>query len=244
MRALVLDEAGAYVRDAAIGEVGALAIRGPNVFAGYVDPAHEAATWIERDGARWLNTGDLARQDDEGYFWLTGRKKELIIRGGHNIDPKVIEEALAAHPAVALCAAIGRPDAHAGEVPAAYIQLRPGAACSAVELADFAEANIPERAAVPKAIRIIDALPTTAVGKVFKPALAMREIEDVVRAEAAAASIELTKVAVAQDATIGMVARISCAEGAHLLRERLERYAFAIDVTEHSQTHRELSNQS
>ena len=76
---------------------------------------------------RWLNTGDLGRQDADGYFYLTGRKKELIIRGGHNIDPASIEEPLHQHPAVQLAAAVGRPDAHAGEVPVAYVQLKPGA---------------------------------------------------------------------------------------------------------------------
>ena len=93
MRAVILDEAGLYQRDAGTDEVGAIAIRGPNVFAGYLDAAHDKGLWIDIDGQRWLNTGDLGRQDAEGYFWLTGRKKELIIRGGHNIDPKQIEEA-------------------------------------------------------------------------------------------------------------------------------------------------------
>ncbi len=83
MRALILDEDARYVRDAKTDEIGVIAIRGPNVFAGYLDPAHNTAIWIERQGETWLNTGDLGRQDADGYFWLTGRKKELIIRGGH-----------------------------------------------------------------------------------------------------------------------------------------------------------------
>ena len=95
---------------------------------GYLNPVHNTGLWVDipdADGAnaRWLNTGDLGRVDEEGYFWLTGRTKELIIRGGHNIDPKMIEDPLHAHPAVALAAAIGRPDAHAGEVPVVYVQL-------------------------------------------------------------------------------------------------------------------------
>jgi fatty-acyl-CoA synthase len=69
-------------------EVGVIAINGPNVFSGYLDPHHNEGVFIEIDGERWLNTGDLGRRDLKGYFWLAGRRKELIIRGGHNIDPK------------------------------------------------------------------------------------------------------------------------------------------------------------
>ena len=116
MEAVVLDGDGRFQRVADVDEVGVIAISGPNVFKGYLDPRHNAGLWIDIDGERWLNTGDLGRRDADGYFWLTGRKKELIIRGGHNIDPETIEEALASHPAVALAAAIGSPDAYAGEI--------------------------------------------------------------------------------------------------------------------------------
>ena len=74
----------------------------------------------------WLNTGDLGSVDADGFVYLTGRAKDLIIRGGHNIDPRVIEEALLRHPAVAAAAAVGRPDRHSGEVPAVYVVHRPG----------------------------------------------------------------------------------------------------------------------
>ena len=171
MRALILDDDNRYVRDAETDEIGVIAIRGPNVFAGYLDPAHNKGVWIERAGETWLNTGDLGRQDADGYFWLTGRKKELIIRGGHNIDPKLIEDALQSHPAVALTAAIGSPDAHAGELPVAYVQLKAGAAATEAELLEHAARSIPEKAAIPKRVKISPSLPTTAVGKLFKPAL-------------------------------------------------------------------------
>ena len=171
MRALILDDDNRYVRDAEIDEIGVIAIRGPNVFAGYLDPAHNKGIWIERAGETWLNTGDLGRQDADGYFWLAGRKKELIIRGGHNIDPKLIEDALQSHPAVALTAAIGSPDAHAGELPVAYVQLKAGAAVTEAELLEYAARSIPEKAAIPKRVKISPSMPTTAVGKLFKPAL-------------------------------------------------------------------------
>ncbi|MEC9365280.1 MAG: AMP-binding protein, partial [Pseudomonadota bacterium] len=231
MRILVLDDDGAYLRDAAVDETGVVAIKGPNVFAGYLDPAHNKNLWIERPGpigpARWLNTGDLGRCDADGYFWLTGRKKELIIRGGHNIDPKLIEEPLHQHPAVALAAAIGRPDKHAGEVPVAYVQLRNGSRVDEAELLRFAAEHIPERAAQPKHIRVVDTIPTTPVGKIFKPALAMREIEDVVRGEAGSAGATLRALEVVQDRKHGLLARIAVDAGTEPLRAALGRYAFA-----------------
>ena len=119
-----------------------------------------------------------------GYFWLAGRKKELIIRGGHNIDPKIIEDALQTHPAVAVTAAIGSPDAYAGELPVAYVQPKPGFAVTEAELMEHAARTIAERAAIPKRIKISSSLPVTAVGKLFKPALVELEIEETIRAEA------------------------------------------------------------
>ncbi|MEW6440343.1 MAG: acyl-CoA synthetase [bacterium] len=168
MKIVILDEAGNYERDAAPGEIGVVAIRGPNVFKGYVEEAHNRGLWIQGD---WLHTGDLGRMDEDGYFWLTGRKKELIIRGGHNIDPAVIEEPLYKLPAVKLAAAVGKPDAHAGEVPVAYVELKEGAHASAAEILEHARGSIGERAAVPKEVYVLDQMPLTPIGKVFKPAL-------------------------------------------------------------------------
>ena len=183
MKAVILDDEGRYQRDCQVNEVGIIAVSGPNVFAGYKVAEHNKALWIDcGDGERWLNTGDLGRQDAEGYFWLTGRKKELIIRGGHNIDPATIEEPLHRHPAVEVAAAVGRPDIHAGEVPVAYVQLRAGATATAEALMTFARKEINERAAQPKEIRIIDEMPLTGVGKIFKPELKHREIAETLRA--------------------------------------------------------------
>ena len=233
MKAVILDDAGGYARDAAIDEVGVLALAGPNIFDGYNSDAHNAGIWIDcGDGRRWFNTGDLGRQDADGYFWLTGRKKQLIIRGGHNIDPATIEEPLHRHPDVALVAAVGRPDAHAGEVPVAYVQLRPEATATEEDLLGFAAASIGERAAVPKAVRIIPNLPVTAVGKIFKPALVVREIEDVVREEAAATGAPLAAVDVKADARRGLVAQVQLRGPSSALEAALGRYAFATEITQ------------
>lgn len=163
------------------GEIGKVLVRGPQVFGGYVNPAHDRDAWVEppdgetvpawSPGGRWLDTGDLGRFDAEGYLWLTGRAKDMIIRGGHNIDPMIIEEVLHGHPAVEIAAAVGRPDAHAGEMPIAFVQLKPGAQAEPGELHDFAREHIPERAAAPVEVVILPAMPLTGVGKVFKPQL-------------------------------------------------------------------------
>ncbi len=162
-------------------EIGSVLIRGDNVFPGYLEDIHNQAIWVDLNdgGGPWLNTGDLGRMDEDGYFWLTGRKKELIIRGGHNIDPKIIEDPMHRHPSVAIAAAVGRPDARVGEVPVVYVQLKPNAEATPEELLAFAQENVPERAAIPKRIYIIEQMPVTAVGKIFKPALVRMQIADV-----------------------------------------------------------------
>ncbi len=209
MKAVVLDDQGGYVGDCAADEEGVITISGPNVFSGYLSAEHDAGLWLDcGDGRRWLNTGDLGRQDADGYFWLTGRKKELIIRGGHNIDPQSIEEPLHQHPAVQLVAAVSRPDAHAGELPVAYVQLKPGFAVTEEELAEFARSNIGERAALPKHIRIIEEMPLTAVGKIFKPALKQLEIRDVIFAALSEAGLSPSEIKVVeirgQGTTVGV----------------------------------------
>ncbi|WP_020205559.1 acyl-CoA synthetase [Cupriavidus sp. WS] len=149
-------------------EYGLVYISGPNVIAGYLDAAETAAVFTP-DG--WYNTGDIGRFDADGYLWLTGRQKDIIIRGGHNLDPRMIEEALYAHPDVQHAAAIGRPDRYTGEMPVAYVTLRPGARVDSESLLRFAAERIPERAAVPKCVKIIREMPLTSVGKIFKPPL-------------------------------------------------------------------------
>lgn len=229
MAVVRLDRGGQFDGFAAQEEVGILAIHGPNVFAGYVSPEHNEGIWLTIDGERWLNTGDLARQDADGYFWLTGRKKELIIRSGHNIDPQVIEQAAYEHPAVQLAAAVGRPDVHAGELPVLYVQLRPDHEASEADLLVHVTARIPERAAHPKAVTVLPALPVTPVGKIFKPTLSMREIELVIRMEASACGVTLKDLAVVQDSRRGLLAKVRTDSDATLLRGKLGQYVFQAD---------------
>ena len=176
MKSYVLDEDGQYCREADVNEIGVIHIKGPNVFKGYLEDEHNRGAWTMGD---WFNTGDMGRQDEDGYFWLTGRRKELIIRGGHNIDPASIENPLYSIPEVALAAAVGRPDAHAGEVPVAYVKLRPGADLKPEQILDQLKEKIGERAAVPKEVILVDEIPLTSVGKIFKPKLRWDSIQRV-----------------------------------------------------------------
>jgi fatty-acyl-CoA synthase len=162
IRAVRLAPTGEIERDCAPDEIGMLIHQGPGVTPGYVDPKFDRAAFTS-DG--WLISGDLGRIDADGYVWVTGRAKDLIIRGGHNIDPAQIEEALQQSGDVMLAAAVGKPDAHAGEVPVAYVQLVPGAKTTARELAAFAAERVTERAAAPKEVYIIEQMPLTEVGK-------------------------------------------------------------------------------
>jgi fatty-acyl-CoA synthase len=231
MKTVIVDERGTYVRDARDGEVGLVVIAGPNVFGGYRD-ARQNDFLDCGDGERWLNTGDLGRRDTEGYFWLTGRKKELIIRGGHNIDPAVIEEALHRHPAVELAAAVGRPDARAGELPAAYVQLRAGARASEAELLDFLQHELTERAAVPKHVRVLDRLPLTSVGKLFKPALKRMETRDAIESALRDARISFRSVEVEDDPARGVVVHAAVSRADETAaREQLGRFALPFTIS-------------
>jgi fatty-acyl-CoA synthase len=168
VQARALDGSGLSGRACLPGEPGVLVVRGPNVTPGYRDAAQSAALFTE-DG--WLVTGDVGFVDASGRVFITGRAKDLIIRSGHNIDPAVIEECLLRHPAVADAGAVGMPDAYAGEVPVAYVTLRPGASVTQDELLLFARSSISEPPALPRRVFVLEQLPMTAVGKIFKPAL-------------------------------------------------------------------------
>jgi len=188
--------------DCAPGETGVLAIGGPVVFAGYVTGIDPGGHRLSQEGIvcdGWLNTGDLGSVDADGFVYLTGRAKDLIIRGGHNIDPRVIEEALLRHPAVRAAAAVGRPDRRSGEVPVAYVvPAGPGPFDEAALLA-WASTAIGEHAARPKHIYPIDAIPVTAIGKQFKPALAADAAVRAVTEALAAAGLDDARAAAAHE---------------------------------------------
>lgn len=163
------------------GETGVIVLRGPHVSPGYSDPARNADMFAGETEvcpeARWLVSGDLGHIDAAGYIHVTGRAKDVIIRGAHNIDPALVEEAFLAHPAVALCAVVGEPDAYAGELPVAFVTLKPGMHVEAQDLLQAVAPQVYERPAVPKRVTVIEAMPVTAIGKVFKPALRLQAVQ-------------------------------------------------------------------
>lgn len=176
-------------------EVGVITITGDHISPGYRDPAHNAGVF---DNGR-LNSGDLGYKDDQGRLYIAGRSKDLIIRSGHNIDPAMIENAMTTHPAVKLAAAVGMPDAYAGELPVCFVELRPGAEVSMEDLHQHARNCIDERPAWPKHILPIDVIPLTTVGKIHKPTLrcdvATMRITDLVRREFGLVSARVEAVA-------------------------------------------------
>jgi long-chain acyl-CoA synthetase len=146
------------------GEVGEIVIRGPNVMKGYWGRPEATAEAI-RDG--WFHTGDLARADEDGYFYIVDRKKDLIIRGGYNVYPREIEEVLYEHPAVAEAAVIGLPHPALGEEIGAAVVLKPGAAVSAGELRNYVKGQVAAYK-YPRHVWIADALPKGTTGKIQK----------------------------------------------------------------------------
>ena len=206
----ILTAAGDGPVECAADEVGEICIDNPGVVSGatYTEADKNKDLYHEFGGKLYLRTGDLGRIDDEGYLWITGRAKDLIIRGGHNIDPAIIEEALAGHEAVAMAGAIGQPDAHSGELPAVYVELVAGAVVTPEELKAFAEKTIQERAAFPKHIEILGELPKTAVGKVFKPDLRRLAITRVFDAALSGAGQSAEVAEVVEDKKRGLVAKV------------------------------------
>jgi fatty-acyl-CoA synthase len=221
-------------------EIGMLQIKGPGQAAGYLNHAHEKDARTE-DG--WLISGDLGRVDQDGFIFVTGRAKDLIIRGGHNIDPALIEEPLLQFPDVVHAAAVGKPDGHAGELPVAYVQLVPGSKATSEEIAAFLAPRIVERAAMPKEIIIIESLPLTNVGKPLKSALrrdiAERTFRDVL-AETTGLSCDDGEldVAVEPHPTRGVMVSIAVRgldasarpEQTARIAEIMERYSFAYSL--------------
>ncbi|TMV07801.1 acyl-CoA synthetase [Ruegeria sediminis] len=193
--------------ECAVDEVGEICISNPGVYAGNTYTEAEKNTNLYHYGT-YLRTGDLGRFDPDGYLWITGRAKDLIIRGGHNIDPAEIEEALLAHDAVAFAGAIGQPDAHSGEVPCAFVELVDGATATEEELLEHCKVHVHERAAHPKHMTILPELPKTAVGKVFKPELRKQAITRVYNGALEKAGVAARVVSVVDDKKRGLVAQL------------------------------------
>lgn len=194
--------------ECAVDEVGEICILNPGVWPGntYTEAAKNDGLFYQNTH---LRTGDLGRVDEAGYLWITGRAKDLIIRGGHNIDPAEIEEAMQMHPSVAFAGAIGQPDAHAGELPCCYVELIDGATVSNEELMEHAQTQVHERAARPKHMEIVAELPKTAVGKIFKPDLRKMAITRVYNEALEAAGRSERVVEVIDDKKRGLVAYVS-----------------------------------
>jgi fatty-acyl-CoA synthase len=187
---------GKYAGPIKAGERGILVVKGVCVGSGYFANEHATREFFVADmpdGGVWANTGDIGTVDEEGFVWVFGREKDLIVRGGHKIDPRVIEEALQHHPDVLMSAAIGQPDATRGEMPIAYVQLKSGAHASADDLIRFCADRIPERAAKPVDVIVLPKMPITGAGKIAKPTL---------RTDAAARVARRTASAVAGEAQV------------------------------------------
>ena len=204
---ILTSEGAIGFRDCGVDEVGEICISNPGVFEGSTYTEVDKNRELFAEG-RFLRTGDLGRIDADGYLFITGRAKDLIIRGGHNIDPAIIEEALMGHPAVGFVGAIGQPDAHAGELPIAYVELVKGATASVDDLMAYATKHIHERAALPKYIEVLPELPKTAVGKVFKPDLRRMAIIRTYDAALAEAGVPARVLSVVEDKKRGLVAQL------------------------------------
>ncbi|WP_420003374.1 acyl-CoA synthetase [Arenibacterium sp. LLYu02] len=196
------------LKECGVDEIGEICVYTPGVYPGH--------TYTEADKnidlyyqEKYLRTGDLGRKDGDGYLWITGRAKDLIIRGGHNIDPAEIEEVLLGHEAVAFAGAIGQPDAHSGELPCAFVELVSGASATEEELLDYCKRHIHERAAIPKHMTILPELPKTAVGKVFKPDLRRHAIIRIYDGALEKAGLAARVTSVLDDKKRGLVAQVA-----------------------------------
>ncbi len=203
-----IDGKGKTLKDCKKNEVGEICIVSPGVQREKVytqDKKNEGVFATNK----YMRTGDLGYLDDDGYLWITGRAKDIIIRGGHNIDPTVIEDALAAHSQVAMVGAIGQPDLRLGEVPCAYVELIAGASTQPTELMEHVKETLGSKVAMPEHIEILEELPKTAVGKIFKPDLRKRAITRVFDSELQSKGFEENVTEVIEDKVTGLTAIIS-----------------------------------
>ena len=208
-----------------VGTSGLVLVKGPQVFPGYADPRHDRGI-LREDG--WLNTGDVGYLTDDQRLVLTGRAKDLIVRSGHNINPTDIEDVANTFPGVQISAAVGMPDAYAGEVAILYAVPAPGAKLDASLLQRYLDDHVAEPPARPKRVILIDALPTTAVGKIVKNDLRDRAIVEkvMIEAERIFGAAVTPVVAVAKDEKLNTVVRVDVpvddAAGIQKLKDALE----------------------
>lgn len=215
-------------KDCPLGESGVILVKGPQVFVGYKSEIDNASAWIE-DG--WFNTGDIGYMDADGFLYLSGRAKDLIIRSGHNIDPELIEEPLNAHAEVVTSIAIGLPDPYAGELPMAYVVRIPGSEITERELIEHCADTMSERAAIPKRIEFIEEMPLTAVGKIFRPSLRQKIAEQVV-SELLAEHKIIAEVEGALEKKRGLVLSITVDDKAKIdaAKKLVEPYTFISEI--------------
>jgi fatty-acyl-CoA synthase len=206
---------------------GEILARGPQMFGGYFDPRQVGATFHEG----WLRSGDLGRIGEDGEVYVTGRAKDVIIRSGHNIDPTAIEDVALQFPGVAVAAAVGRPDAYAGETPMLFVTPSAGTAIDRDALAEFIEERIIEKPARPRAIVMIDEMPVTPVGKIYKPRLREIAAEEAARGALAAALPGAAFEVAARHAASGLflTAKVP-ADAVETARAELGRFPIAFEL--------------
>ena len=222
----IVKEENGKLKECAVDEVGEVCISNPGVFDGstYTDQDKNKDLYYKK---KYLRTGDLGRVDTDQFLWITGRAKDLIIRGGHNIDPAIIEEALLGHDAVAFAGAIGQPDAYSGELPCTYVELVDGAEISEAELLEYANENIKEPGAKPKHLEVLEELPKTAVGKVFKPDLRKMAITRVYNEALLAKQTDAKVTAVEDNKKLGLTAKVHGAASDEEIGAALQDFAGA-----------------
>ena len=219
----------------AADEIGVLTVCGPTVSRGYLNPEHNKGVFEEGT----LISGDLAYADANGRIYMAGRAKDLIIRSGHNIDPKMIEDAMCKHADVATAAAVSQYDIYAGELPVCYVSLREGAVATSEDLHAWARQYISERSAWPKQFYIVPSIPMTAVGKIYKPQLRCDATERLVRRAIEEVTGQALAQVVAKDAgKRGMAVTVtlsqSDAQWAASIEQALAGYQFESVVLVHS----------
>jgi long-chain acyl-CoA synthetase len=167
----VVDASGSEVPQ---GEVGEIAIRGHNIMKGYLNKPEATAEAVSADG--WFRTGDIGRVDEDGYYYIVDRKKDLIIRGGYNIYPREIEEVLYEHPEVAEAAVVGMPHPELGEEVGAAVALKPGATVTPDELRSYVKSQVAAYK-YPRRVWIVDSLPKGPTGKILKKEITVPDAE-------------------------------------------------------------------